>query len=118
MEVAADTVHGRAAVDADGKRGDFGKNLRVVGLGEDCLGEVGADFCGRDVEGSAEFQVGDVVAAEVDMHQARDAVLVGRTPVEGDALDQRGGAVSNSCDGDPDLAHTLLLSEVGGTLLR
>ena len=44
---------------------------RVVGAGEDRLREVEPDLLLVDVEGGDELDVADVVAAEVDVHQAR-----------------------------------------------
>ena len=48
-----------------------GELQRVVLAREDRLGEVLADLVGVDVEGGAELDVAHVVAAEVDVHQAR-----------------------------------------------
>jgi hypothetical protein len=57
--------------------GTFGELDRVVRPGVDRLGEVLADLVLVDVEGGHELDVADVVAAEVDVHQAGDEVVVG-----------------------------------------
>ena len=55
---------------------DLGELDRVVGVRPDRLGEVDADLA-LDVERGDELDVADVVAAEVDVHQARDELIVG-----------------------------------------
>ena len=90
------TPTGRHVGEADG----------VVGLGEDGLGQVVADFARVDVEGGDELDVADVVAAEVDVHQAGHE-LVGRSvAVLVDALDEGGSAVADADDGDAYRFHT------------
>ena len=65
-------------------------------------GEVLADLVGVDVEGRHELDVADVVAAEVDVHETRDELVVGGVAVVVDALHERGGAVADADDGDAD----------------
>ena len=75
----------------------------VVGGGEDGLGEVLADLVLVDVDGRDEVDVADVVAAEVDVHEAGDYCAPfdrGKSA----ALHQRRGAVADADDGDVDLA--------------
>ncbi len=48
---------------------------RVVRLGPDRLAEVLADLRRVDVERAGELDVADVVAAEVDVHEARDGLV-------------------------------------------
>ena len=83
--------------------GDVGELDRVVLARPDRLGEVFADLLGVDVEGGDELDVADVVAAEVDVHQARH--FVGRVGVLVvlDALDEAVGAVADADDRDADL---------------
>ena len=64
---------------------DVGELDRVVLAGPDRLGEVLADLLGVDVEGGDELDVPNVVAAEIDVHEARHllggvGVLVVLTP--------------------------------------
>ena len=61
-------------------------------------------FSRVDVEGGDELDVADVVAAEVDVHQARDEVVVVGVAVVVDALHERRGAVADAHDGDADAA--------------
>ena len=65
-------------------------------------GEVLADLVGVDVEGGDELDVADVVAAEVDVHEAGDELVVGGVAVVVDALHERRGAVADAHDGDAD----------------
>ena len=76
-EVLAETVVGHAAVDRYAEVGHVGELDRVVRSGEDRLAEVLADLVGVDVEGGGELDVADVVAAEIDVHQAGDELVVG-----------------------------------------
>ena len=69
----------------------------------DRLGEVLADLVGVDVERGRELDVADVVAAEVDVHEARDALRRVGVLVVLDALHEGRGAVADADDGDADL---------------
>src|SRR5262249_48367416 len=84
----ADAVEGAAAAHLDPQGWDLGGAGGVVGLGQDGLGEVFADLGGVDVEGGDELDVADVVAAEVDVHEAGDGLVLGSVVVLGDALDE------------------------------
>ena len=83
--------------------GHVGELDRVVLARPDRLGEVLADLLGVDVEGGDELDVADVVAAEVDVHQAGH--FLGRVGVLVvlDALDEGVGAVADADDRDADL---------------
>ena len=83
---------------------DVGELDRVVLARPDRLGEVLADLLGVDVEGGDELDVADVVAAEVDVHQARDLLGGIGVLVVLDALDEGVGAVADADDRDADLA--------------
>ena len=56
-----------------------------------------------DVERGRELDVGDVVAAEVHVHQAGDELVVRRVLVVLHALEERVGAVADADDRDADL---------------
>jgi hypothetical protein len=77
---------------------------RVVLAAHDRLREVLADLLGVHVEGRHELDVAHVVAAEVDVHEARHELVVGGVAVVVDALHERGGAVADADDGDADAA--------------
>ena len=83
--------------------GHVGELDRVVLARPDRLGEVLADLLGVDVEGGDELDVADVVAAEVDVHQARDFLGGVGVLVVLDALDEGVGAVADADDRDADL---------------
>ena len=70
-EVLAEAVVGHAALDVDAQVLDLLEDVRVVRLRVDRLGQVLADLVLVDVEGRDELDVADVIAAEVDVHQAR-----------------------------------------------
>ena len=95
---------GHAALDGHAGRPDLVERVGVVRLGVDRLGEVLADLVLVDVEGRDEVDVADVVAAQIDVHQARDEVVGVRVLVVVAALDEAAGAVPDPDDGDPDLA--------------
>ena len=80
LEVLAEPVVGHAAVDGHVQVRDVGELDRVVLARPDRLGQVLADLVGVDVEGGGELDVADVVAAEVDVHQAGHATRPGRRP--------------------------------------
>src|SRR3712207_2379291 len=67
------------------------------------LAEVLADLVGVDVERRRELDVADVVAAEVDVHQPGHGLVGVGVLVVVHALDERGRAVPDADDGDPDL---------------
>ena len=104
LQVLAEPVVGHAALDLDAQLGDVGELDRVVLARPDRLGEVLADLLGVDVEGGDELDVADVVAAEVDVHQARDLLVGIGVLVVLDALDEAVGAVADADDRDADLA--------------
>ena len=78
---------------------------RVVRVRPDRVGEVLADLVLGDVERGGELDVADVIAAEVDVHEAGDELVRGRVLVVLDALEQRIGAVADADDRD---AHLVL----------
>ena len=103
--VVAETVVGVAALDDDAGRRHVGDVDGVVLAGDDRLGEVATDLLAVDVERGDELHVTDVVAAEVDVHQAgHPRVRVG-VLVELDALDEGRGAVAHADDGDSNRTH-------------
>src|SRR6185295_13237938 len=103
LEVLAEAVVGHAPLDLDPQVGHVGELDRVVLTGPDRLGEVLADLLGVDVEGGHELDVADVVAAEVDVHQAGHFVGGIGVLVVLDALDEGVGAVADPDDRDADL---------------
>jgi hypothetical protein len=103
-QVLAEAVVGHAAVDVDAQVGHVGELEGVVRLDEDRLGQVLADLVAVDVEGRHELDVADVVAAQVDVHEAGMKSVVLRVGVVVAALDQAAGAVADADDGDADLA--------------
>ena len=95
---------GHAALDLDADVLDLLEDVGVVRLRVDRLGQVLADLVLVDVEGGHELDVADVVAAEVDVHQARDEVVLLGVLVVVAALDEAARAVADADDGDADLA--------------
>ena len=86
----------------------FGTSANLIvsfGKRPDRLGEVDADLALDDVEGGRELDVGDVVAAEVDVHEPRDEGVAVGVLVVLDALEEGVGAVADADDGD---AHLVL----------
>ena len=62
--------------------------IGIVRLGEDGLREVLADLGDVDVDAQREFDIADVVTAQVDVHQSRDGGVIGRLLVELNTLHQ------------------------------
>jgi hypothetical protein len=114
--VLADAVVRHAAVHGDPEllRGPVRELDRVVRVGPDRLAEVLADLRGVDVERGRELDVADVVAAEVDVHEARDLLRRIRVGVVVHALDERVGAVADADDGDADLVALIPRGAVRG----
>ena len=65
-----------------------GERMVLFWPGEDRLAEVEADLGGVDVERGDELDVADVVAAELDVHEAGDVVARVGVAVVLDALDE------------------------------
>ena len=103
-EVLPEAVVGHAALDRDAEVRDLLEDVRVVGLLVDRLREVLADLVLVDVERGHELDVADVVAAQVDVHQPRDEVVVVGVLVVVAALDEAARAVADADDRDADLA--------------
>src|SRR4051794_36554093 len=102
--VLADAVMGHPTMDLDAELlRQLGELDRVVGVGPDRLAEVLAHLRLVDVEGARELDVADVVAAEVDVHEPRDAFLGVRVAIVVDALHEGFRAVAHADDGAPDL---------------
>jgi hypothetical protein len=114
LEVLAEAVVGHPAVDRDAERGHLvGELQRVVLAGEDGLGEILADLVGIDVERGGELDVADVVAPQVDVHQAGDRLARVGVPVVADALHERARAVAHADDRDAHLAVLIARGAVG-----
>src|SRR4029079_1699443 len=102
-QVLAEPVVGHPALDLDVEFVRWLKDEGVVRLRVDRLGQVLADLVLVDVERGDELDVADVVAAEVDVHQARDGVGRLRVLVVVAALDEAARAVAAADDRDADL---------------
>ena len=102
-EELADPVVRHPARDLDPGLGDVGELDRVVRVSPDRVREVLADLRRRDVERRGELDVADVVAAEVDVHQAGDELIGVGVAVVLDALQERVRAVADADDRDADL---------------
>src|SRR5205814_6148893 len=77
----------------------------VVLAGHDRLGQVSPHLLGVHVERRDELHVGDVVLAEGDVHQTRDALVGVGVAVVLHALYEGRGAVTDTDDGHADGAH-------------
>src|SRR3954469_29723 len=114
LEVLAQAVVRHAAVDGHAEVRRHLRELgRVVGVGPDGLPEVLADLRLVDVEGARELDVVDVVAAEIDVHEAGDFGRRVGVLVEVDALDEGRGAVAHADDRDAHLVVLVARGAVG-----
>ena len=100
--VLAEPVEGRTALHRDTEVRHLAELDRVVLAGEHGLADVDADLVGVDVERGDELDVADVVAAELDVHEAGHPLGRIGVPVVLDALEQRAGAVADTGDGEAD----------------
>ena len=85
--------------------------------GEDRLRQVFADLVGVDVKGGRELDVADVVAAQIDVHEAGDLGVGVGVAVVLHALHERARAVADADDGDPDLVVLMARAAVRGTVV-
>ena len=113
LEVLAEAVVRHAAVDGDVELRHVGELDRVVLARPDRLGEVLADLLGVDVESRRELDVADVVAAEVDVHEARDVLVGVGVLVVLDALHEGVRAVADADDRHADLLGLVARCAVG-----
>ena len=102
-QVGSQSIVGHPPVDGDSQVGDLGEPESVVRMSMDCLAQIQPDLALDHVEGCAELDVADVVAAQIDVHQAGDLVTGFGVAVIGDSLDQRRGAIAHTDDGHPNL---------------
>ncbi len=72
----------------------------VVRVSSDRFTQIQTHFGIHDIECSRKLDVVHMVAPQVDMHQAGNAVVFLRVAVEMHTLDQRRGAVPNANNGD------------------
>jgi hypothetical protein len=101
LQVLAEAVVGHAAVDGHAQVRDLRELDRVVLSRPDGLRKILANLLGVDVERGRELDVGDVVAAEIDVHEARDPRGGIRVLVVVDALHESRCAVPDAHDGHP-----------------
>ena len=105
--VLADAVQRRAALHGHVGGRNVGDLDRVVLRREDRLGQVEADLLGVHVERGHELHVADVILAERDVHQAGNGAVGVGVVVVLHALNQRGRAVADADNGDPNLRRRL-----------
>jgi hypothetical protein len=67
--------------------GDVGEFVSVIGVSVDRFREVLTDLRIDHVEGCHELDVADVIAAQVDVHQTRNAVIFLGIPIKVHPLD-------------------------------
>ena len=108
-EIFAQAVVRHAAMDLDAEIGHVGELDGVVLTAADGFAEIFADLFDVDIEGGGELDVADVIAAEIDVHQARHELVVRGILVILDALNERRGAVTDADNGD---AHLIFASNV------
>ena len=102
VEVFAQSIVGHAAVNGNVEVGNIGKFDGVVGMGKDGFAQVFAHFFRIDVKGCGKFNVADVIAAQVGVHQSGDEIIFRSVFVVFDALYEGGCTVACADDGDSD----------------
>ena len=98
--VLANAVQGRAALNLNAESRNIGDLDGAVFGGNNGLGEVLADLLVVNIESCDELDIGDVVVAEDDVHEARNGLVGLCIAVELDTLHQGGGAVADADDSD------------------
>ena len=86
--------------------------MSIIQFGENGLGQVLADLGNINVNAEGEFDVMDMVASQVNVHQTWNAGVIGRIFVVMHTLDERGGAVPHTDD-----RHTYFFFLMDGNLL-
>ena len=108
-QVLAQAVVGHAPVDLDAHLGHVAELDGAVAAAPDGLGQVLAHLGLVDVEGTGELDVGDVVPAEVHVHEAGDELVRLGVAVELHPLDEGRGAVPDPDDGYPNFIAQRIL---------
>src|SRR4051794_20608800 len=80
---------------------DSGETICVVRRGANCLGQVSPNLAFGDIERGDELDISDMVAAEIEMHDARNRKGAGRVAIKFNALYQRRGTVADPDQRDP-----------------
>src|SRR6185436_12722551 len=112
-EVLADSVVRHPTGDLDAGLRHVGELVRVVGMRPDRVGEVLSDLVLRDVERCRELDVRDVVAAQVDVHEAGHELLGICVLVVLDSLQKGVGAVPYADDCHAHLAVSARAAVLG-----
>ena len=89
-----------AALDGHAGGGNVGDLDGVVFAGQDGVGKVNADLLAVNIESGNKLDIVDVVLAELNVHQTRDRGLGIGVAVVLHTLDERGGAVTHTNDGN------------------
>jgi hypothetical protein len=114
FQVLAEAVMRHAAVDGHVELRHVGELHRVVLARPDRLGQVFADLVLIDVERRRELDVGDVVSADVHVHEARNRLVGVRVLVVLDALHEGRCAVAHAHNRHPDLLGLVARGAVVG----
>ncbi len=88
-QVLAESIVGHPADDRGVQMRHFAEFVGVVRLSEDGFGEVFANLGDVDIDSNCEFNIPDVVTAQVDVHQAGDGGLIWGVFVIFNALNER-----------------------------
>src|SRR5579871_1080920 len=102
------------AIDLRAEVRHVGELVGIVGWREDRLADILADLVLIDIEGGGKFDIVNVVATQVDMHQAWHEIFRLSIFVVLDALYQRTGAVP---DADNCNAYFLLVGHIRCSLI-
>ena len=99
-KIFAKAIVGHAAEDANAEAGDLCELNRVIRLGENGLAQIFSDFGFIDVERRCELDIADMVAAEIDVHEARDSFILFGVFIKLNTLDERRSAIADAdnCD--------------------
>ena len=95
--------------------------MRIVRQGENCFGNIFADFRPVDVEGGTQLDIPDVIATELHIHQARNRHIAARLGVVAQPLHEGRRAIADADNANPELAlahATLSLSSASIRLLE
>src|SRR5690606_31741451 len=98
VEIFADAVQRRAALNNHTRGFHIGKAARVVWLCEDRLRNVTADLRGADIESGADDDIVDRIAADFGIHDPGYGLVGVHAAVVGQALDEGGSTITDAND--------------------
>src|SRR4029079_10501163 len=100
-----------SALDIDAEVWNIGKFYRVIGPRKDGFAQILADLLSVDVKRSAEFDIANVIAAKIDVHQTWNELVFRGVLVILDPLNECRRAIPDADNCDSNLALTVAVRQ-------